>query len=319
MKTIFVTGAEGFAGRRLVELFTKQNIEVVGGVRNRGRKLAFEKKHGKALVCDVSDAINVARCIASVKPDGVVHLASISQCSVADDEPLAAYQSIVTAWANVLDGVRRATPRARVLLVSACDVYGSTGSNGQPLSENSPCNPLSTFGSLKATAESISQTFFRNYHLDITIARPFTFTGAGQAESCFLPSLARQIVQWNPATDGTTLRVPDMDDQRDLLHVSDVAEALRHLLFEGKPNETYNIAGGRGHTLREMCQWMAQAAGAQVAFESFASEGGALRSMVGDNAKICRDTAWRPTQNAQSAINDLVSSLRTAPAAALQR
>jgi nucleoside-diphosphate-sugar epimerase len=179
VKTVFVTGAEGFTGSRLVEQLLSQRYEVIGGVRNRARKLAFEKSHAKALVCDASDAINVARAIASVKPDAIVHLAGCSQPGMADAAPLEAYQSIVTAWANVLDGARRVAPRTKILLASSCDVYGNAGADGTPLTEEHPLSPVTTFGSLKAAAETIAHTFYRNFKTNVTIARPFPYIGAG--------------------------------------------------------------------------------------------------------------------------------------------
>ena len=53
MKTLFVTGAEGFTGKHLCDCLRKRGYDVVGGVRNRARKLAFEKQAGKAIVCEV--------------------------------------------------------------------------------------------------------------------------------------------------------------------------------------------------------------------------------------------------------------------------
>jgi len=219
VKTLFVTGAEGFTGKHLVEYLGRRGYDVIGGVRNRARKLAFERQYGKALVCDVSDAINVARAVASVKPDGIIHLAGTSQPHAANAEPLAAYQSIVTGWANVVDAVRRVVPRARVLLASACEVYGNAGADGRPLNEDTPLAPTNTFGSLKATAESIARTFFLNYHTNITVVRPFHYTGTGQSEYFFFGAVAKRLAEWNSSTHGDDLQLPDLDFKRDLLHV----------------------------------------------------------------------------------------------------
>ena len=107
MRNVLVTGAEGFAGTHLIEFLRGRGVDVVAGVRNRGRKLALERRVGKALVCDVSDAINVARVVAGVKPDGIIHLAGCSRPFSASCEPLEAYQSIVKACAahGVVAGV----------------------------------------------------------------------------------------------------------------------------------------------------------------------------------------------------------------------
>lgn len=312
MKTLFITGAEGFTGKHLSDFARRRGYDVVGGVRNRARKLAFEKQYGKAIVCDVSDAINVARAIASVRPDALVHLAGPSRPQIAADEPLMAYQSIDSAWANILDGVRRAVPRARVLLASACDVYGNSGSNGQPLSESTPTQPVNTYGALKATAESIARTFFENYHLNITIVRPFHYTGMWQSEESFFGGLARTFATWDSTTRGNTLQLPELAFRRDILHVHDVVDAYLTLLEDGKPNETYNISSGKSTTIRDLVQTMSRAAGLNLDFEELPSPPeGRIDALCGDNSKLTSQTQWKPTRTAESALADLVQSYRS--------
>lgn len=309
VKNLFVTGAEGFTGRRLVPYLQERGYEVVGGVRNRARKLAFEKQFGKAIVCDVGDAINVARAIASVKPDGVIHLASISAPQDCEADPLAAYQSIVTGWANVLDAVRRVCPRARVLMTSSCDVYGDTGNN--EFNENAPLAPVGTFGSLKATAESIAQTFYQNNHLDVAVVRPFCFTGAGQPESQLLGALTRSILNADNVAS-----VSGLDARRDVLHIDDLATAFHHLLEEGKPNQAYNVCSGRSYTIREIAQQIAVAAGkGSFRFEERNTDGATTPSYCGSNQRLCEEAGWQPMKNMQDAINDLVRSYQSQKAA----
>jgi len=315
VKTLFVTGAEGFAGTHLVKRLKRGGYDVVGGVRNRARKLAFERRYGRALVCDVSDSINVARAIASAKPDGIIHLAGTSQPQAAGNEPLIAYQSIVTAWANVLDGVRRVAPRARVLLVSACDVYGNAGADGRSIIENTPLNPISTFGSLKATAESIAQTFFRNYHTNISIARPFHFTGSGQSERFFFSAVAQQVCNWDFAARGDTMQLPDLGCKRDLLHVSDVVTAIEKLIECGRPNETYNICSGRTRTVREIVEQIIRTAGSNLNVASLPGEAESpVPVLCGDNTKLTGE-GWQPTATVDHAIEELVESFQPQKAA----
>ncbi len=316
MKTLFITGAEGFTGQHLVEYLRRRGYEVVGGVRNRARKLAFERKFGKAIVCDVSDAINVARAIASVKPDGIIHLAGVSQPHVANAEPLTAYQSIVTGWANVLDAARRVVPRARILLASSCEVYGDAGTP-RPIGEDTPLNPANTFGALKATAESIAHTFFMNYHTNATIARPFHYTGPGQSDAFFFGAVARRLAEWDPAVHGDKLQLPDLGFQRDVLHVTDVVEAYAYLLEEGRPNEAYNICSGKTHTVREIVEMMARAAGRHVEIADLETndedDEGHVSWFWGDYGKMRSEFEWEPRFTLEQAVNQLVESYMRQP------
>lgn len=303
MKTVFVTGAEGFTGKHLSEFLKQRGCEVVGGVRNRARKLAFEKQFGKAIVCEVSDGINVARAIASVKPDVVVHLAGVAQELTVADDPLAAYQSSVSAWANVLDAVRRSVPRAKVVLGGSWEVYGESTSSGQPCNESTPCKPSNALGSFKANAEAVASTFYRNFHLNICIARPFPYTGAGQGELSFFGGLAQRMAGSSPA--GTSIKVPNWSSSWDVLHVGDVVEAYWKLIEDGKPNETYNICSGKTGTVEQFCQTLARASGKSVTFEN---GGGSSTTICGSNEKL-RQLGWQPTRTVESALTDLARSV----------
>lgn len=308
VRTIFVTGAEGFVGTHLVQHLRQRGYEVVGGVRNRGRKLALERRSGKAIVCDVSDAINVARAVASVNPDGIVHLASATRAEDARTEPLSAFQSIVTAWANVLDAVRRSAPRARVLLVSAADVYGNAGADGRPLPESTACAPVNTFGALKAAAESIAQTFFRNYHLNLSIARPFPHFGAGQSAGFFFAAAARRVLEAHTG-GGATLAFPDLACQRDLLHVADVVTAYERLLCDGKPNETYNVCSGQLRSCRSVVESILRAANASATLGEQPTQTGPehIPALCGDNSKLRNELGWQPTRTVEQAVIEMVN------------
>jgi GDP-4-dehydro-6-deoxy-D-mannose reductase len=317
VQTVFITGAGGYVGSQLLAYLKGQGYEVVAGVRNRARKLAYERENTKALVCEVTDPINVARVIASVRPDAVVHLAGLTQPREAAADPLAAYQTIVTSWANVLDAVRRSNPRAKILLASSSEVYGNAGSDGRPLRESTPLLPTTTFGSLKATAESIAATFHRDYHLDVTIARPFVYTGPQQPERFFLAAVAQRLANWNAARDGDELALPDLACARDVLHSDDVLSAYATLLAEGRPNETYNICSGTARSCRELVQWMIEAAGVSVRLvDSPADDDGpAIRSLCGDQGKL-EGLGWSATRSATDALGDLMASYQQAETSA---
>jgi len=307
---VFVTGAEGFAGTFVAELLRQRGYNVVAGVRNRARKLAYERTRGKAIVCDVSDPINVARAVAGVRPDGIVHLAGCSQPATARHEPLEAYQSIVTGWAALLDAVRRFVPRARVLLISACDVYGPASRDGQPAREDTPTSPTSTFGAFKVAAEWLARMFFNAYHLNLTVARPFHYIGPGQPPTSFFGSVARRLATWDAHTDGDELALPDLDARRDLLHVRDVAAAYERLLVDGRPNEVYNVCSGRTFACREVVEILLREARLPVRIvDSPGKDDGELVPVYhGDNTKLRTELGWQPTCTVQGAAAELIRS-----------
>ena len=309
MRALFVTGAEGVVGQRLVRRLKACGHDVTCGVRNRARKLAYEREQFKALVCDVADSINVARAVAVVRPDGVVHLAGPSDPALAKDDPLLAYQTIVSAWANVLDAVRRTVPRARVVLASAADVYGTAVSGSPPFAESAALRPTSAFGELKAAAESIARTYHREYHLNISIARPFRYLGAGAPTQGELPRWLESLQRWDATLNGPSLRVDDGEDVYDWLHVDDVVTAYEAILHRGQPNATYNVCSGSGRTRRELVEQLAATAGLSV--RVIAAGEGAPRTLVGSNERLRQELGWAPTRTVDQGLAELWQRYQT--------
>lgn len=314
MQTLLITGAEGFVGQALCGYMREQGFEVVAGVRNRARKLAYERlgkkapagsRPYKALVCDVADPINVARVIDTVRPWGIVHLAGPTFVQTTIDEPLESYQSIVTAWANVLDGARRIVPEARVLMVSSCEVYGQ--SRGvEAVSETDSCEPTTTYGRLKSAAEGIARTYFRDYGVKAMVARPFYYAGPEQPEASFFGRMVAGM------RDSGESKAPRLDGGAvvDLLHVKDVVSAYGLLLREGDPGEVYNVCRGHGRSWGELLS----AAGLEL--HRFCAdgpgEGQCWHSYVGDSGKL-RELGWEPSCSDEEALRALLGVNEGAP------
>jgi GDP-4-dehydro-6-deoxy-D-mannose reductase len=320
VQTVLVTGAEGFAGSHVLALLEEHGYEPVAGVRNRARKLIYERQNRKALVCDITDAINVARVIAGVRPGAVIHLAGIACPTDAARDPLLAYQSIVTAWANILDAVRRTVPRARVVLASACDVYGNAGRDGQPLSETTPPQPINTFGSLKRAAETIAHAFYRHYRVNVTIARPFHYTGPGQPDRFFYAAVAGRLTARAAEAETGQLSLPDLSCRRDLLHVRDVAVAYQRIMEDGRPNETYNICSGQALTCREIVERMAAELDLSLNLGELPAgqDDGQIAALRGDNTKLREELNWAPSRTLEETLRELVGSCRSGTETAAQ-
>jgi GDP-4-dehydro-6-deoxy-D-mannose reductase len=311
VKTVFVTGAEGFVGSHLLDHLNERGYEVVGGVRNRARKLQYERRGTRAIVCDVADAINVARVIAGVRPDAIFHLAGIASPAEAARDPLLAYQSLVTSWANILDAVRRIVPRARVVLASAADVYGNLGSDGRELSEDTYPEPATTFGSLKYTAETIAHTFFRDYHLDLAIGRPFGYLGAQLPEGTALGRVARQLAGWSIASQGTEVSLPYLTLSRSMLPITDVVTAYEQIMVEGRPDATYNICSNEPVSYGTVASRLAAEYGLPIQLTEAAppTDHEEIAVLRGSNAGL-RELHWTPASSLDDAICDVAATYR---------
>ena len=72
-RRIFLAGAAGAVGRRLVPLLTEAGFEVFGTTRREDRAVELREVGATPVVVDVFDAARLAAAMAEVKPDVVIH------------------------------------------------------------------------------------------------------------------------------------------------------------------------------------------------------------------------------------------------------
>ena len=73
MSTIFIAGATGVLGRRLVPLLIERGHNVVGMTRSPGKRKMLEQMGARPVVADALDPDAVGRAISEASPDVVMH------------------------------------------------------------------------------------------------------------------------------------------------------------------------------------------------------------------------------------------------------
>src|SRR5262249_52048753 len=142
---ILVTGADGFAGTHMVRI-----------LRARGDTVDACAGPGLPGGLDVTSSLAVEARVAESRPDAVIHLAGFSSVAGSHEQPALAISTNVLGAANVLQGVRQHTPKARVMLVGSGEVYGRLPT-GQRAKEGNRVNPLSPYAASKLAAEVVGQ------------------------------------------------------------------------------------------------------------------------------------------------------------------
>ena len=291
MKTLFVTGAHGFVGTAMQSIAAE-----------------IESHHGLRLAVpppdfDLLQPAQVQAQLASHRPDAIVHLAAQSNVPLSFKDPEGTFRVNVFGTLRLLEGIKRAGLAPRVLLVSSGDVYGRVPEAEMPIAETRLPHPRNPYAVSKLAAEHLCYQWSQTAGLEIMVARPFNHIGPGQSDAFALPAFARQIAEIKAGKRPPRIETGDIDVTRDFTHVLDVVEAYLALLQRGAPGETYNIASGRDHLLRDLLGRLVRMAGIECEIHPDPTHFRQAEQRVvrGANAKIAR-LGWRPKRDIDEAL-----------------
>jgi GDP-4-dehydro-6-deoxy-D-mannose reductase len=290
---VFITGVAGFVGRRL-----QARLQTVGA-----------RVIGTDLELDVADADRVADAVSAARPDAIVHLAAISFLPEAQANPRAVYRVNFLGAHSILEAARRISPGVRVLLVGSGHVYGAAGPGAPAFDERSPLRPDSPYAWSKAAADLLGGGY-ADRGVDVVRVRPFNHTGRGRPERFVESSFARQIAEIEAGLRPPRIAVGNLDAVRDFLDVEDVVDAYVRLLDPEVPGGPYNVASGRGISVRELLDALLAHTSIRPEVKIDQDRWRPADTSVGSSGRLAEATGWAPTIPLRETLRCLLDGWR---------
>ncbi|VVO29994.1 GDP-mannose 4,6-dehydratase [Pseudomonas fluorescens] len=313
MQRILITGANGFVGKILCKSLQQAGHHVVALV---GPSSPLPTHADQTLQCDIRNADMLEQAIAEAAPTHVVHLAAITHVPTSFKEPLLTWQTNVMGSINLLQALQRKAPKAFVLFVSSSEVYGASFTQGIPLTENTPCQPMNPYAASKLAAEAAFHEYFRQGMAGV-IVRPFNHIGPGQSVDFVTASFARQIALIEAGKQAAQLKVGNLQAERDFLDVRDVCNAYSKLLQLADQEATYprcfNISSGQPRKIQTMLDTLLGLTeqSIEIVEDPERMRPSDIPSASGNSDAIYQATGWKPAFNLHDTLNDLLADWRT--------
>lgn len=294
-----ITGCAGFVGRYLVDAI--RHVEPAAAI------VAVDRvAQPPGVQLDLLDLDAVGQLLAREQPDRLVHLASFSSVGLSWHEPVTSFTNNTNIFLNVLECVRRSSPRTRVLSIGSSEQYGQVRPADLPLRETTPQRPLSPYAVARVAQEHLGDVYMRGYGVDVVATRSFNHVGAGQSPQFVVSALGKQFAELAKGRRDR-IRVGTTSVIRDFLDVRDVVTAYVALLERGSAGEVYNICSGRGHSIADVIRMFAAVARVEPVLETDPALVRPVENavVIGDHSKITTAIGWRPTIAFEDALRSV--------------
>jgi GDP-4-dehydro-6-deoxy-D-mannose reductase len=186
----------------------------------------------------------------------------------------------------------------RLVQVGSGLVYGHTANLGAPLTETAMLAPIDDYAASKAAADLALGAYARK-GLKCIRLRPFNHTGPGQTDSFAIPAFAMQIARIEACMAAPVVRVGNLETERDILDVADIADAYALAVTDGaaaEPDAVFNVASGAAYRMKDILSQLLSLSTARITIEHDPLRGrpSELPRMVGDACKFRARFGWAP-------------------------
>jgi UDP-glucose 4-epimerase len=256
-RSVLVTGGAGFIGSHLVDalLGLGANVSVVDNLTTKSwLNLSAQERRYIRFGGDVRSRDDVDRFIVEAEPSIIFHLAANASVPISVEDPSLDFTSNALGTFNVLDSVRRLSPKTRVIFASSAAVYGEPGR--ERITEATALAPISPYGASKLCGEVECRLYAQIFSIDAVIGRIFNSYGPRMPRFVVLDFLRKL----DRRTD--VLEILGSGGQtRDFTYVGDTVAGLLVLGERGKRGEAYNIASGVSHSVTELAHHLLEIVG----------------------------------------------------------
>lgn len=220
-----------------------KNKKLYSSILNNRIDLINEKKVN-LIVQDARDYNSVTRIYDLIDPDIIVHLAAVSHANKSNKDPHNTFDHSLRTLENTLDFAKKKRPH--VIYMSSSMVYGNFETN--EVDEDSKCNPIGIYGSLKLAGEIIVKSHNQVFDIPYTIIRPSALYG----ERCVSRRVGQVFIE--NAIQGLDITINGNGKEKlDFTYIEDLVAGITACCENEKAkNQTFNFTFGNAREVNEL-------------------------------------------------------------------
>ncbi|MGV1803147.1 UDP-glucose 4-epimerase GalE [Agrobacterium vitis] len=303
MKNILVVGGAGYIGSHACKALSKAGYtpvvydNLIHGHEDSVKWGPFEQG-------DIADGARLDAVLSKYKPECVMHFAAFAAVGESVTDPAKYYNNNIHGSVCLLDAMRR-NGVDTIVFSSTCATYGEVKS--LPIVEEAPQSPVNPYGFSKLVIEQALKDYGHAYGLKWVAMRYFNAAGLdpegdlGERHDPETHAIPLAVLAAMRQTEfnvfGTDYDTPDGTAVRDYIHVCDLADA--HVLAidylqKGGESGAFNLATGKGTSVKDLLEAVSEAVGAQVPIKYAPRRAGDAPALYASGDKARSLLGWTP-------------------------
>lgn len=256
MRTVLVTGCNGFIGSAVAEACAERGDRVVGLIKDRNFKSRRDLLDRITVVYgDLADREAVRHAVSRYEVDTIFHIGALAVLRIAHVDPVLCYSANVMGTVAVLEAARQCKHVRKVVVASSDKSYGTHLQ--LPYVETMALQAGDTYSTSKACTDLIAQSYAVSYGLNLNIMRSGNVYGPGDLNaSRLIPRTILKLLEG----EAPEIHRAAMQHKREFMFIEDVVSAYLRVAEVGVPGEAYNIGGAGCHDIGETIRMIGQQA-----------------------------------------------------------
>jgi UDP-glucose 4-epimerase len=300
---VLVTGSRGFVGQHVLKGLAERGFDAVGTDRLTGEGTA---------TANINQFDEIDEVFGQAKPDAVVHLAAICGTSGTNEveqsmrQPLLNFKTNIFGTANVCEACRRHGVK-KLIYMSSFAVYGKTGKDRLPITEQTSTSANHAYAVSKLAGEEVVKTYSKDFGIKSVILRTPNIAGEFQKER----NVLREFIEC--AQHGKPMVIyGDGNHIREFIHPTDLTDAFANMLsfLEGDVVTDLFVIGNKGIQARVLADTIAARVG-KGEIEYRPNPLGVTFDQYSDFSKATRILSYQP----KVSVGDIIDRIITLEAA----
>ena len=302
-KRILVTGAGGFSGRYMCKYLACLDKKLT--ITGCDISDSYPEECESFYKTDMSSDKEVRSLIRESRPDYIIHLAG----SFGGKDVQQIYKINVLSVSSLLEATHEYSPQAVTVVVGSAAEYGLIDPELLPADEQTPCNPVTSYGLSKQLATQTALYYHRVHNMSVTVVRPFQLIGKGITSRLVPGAFAGQLREVI-ANGSNVMRVGNLKSFRDFLDVHDAVKAIWALCEKPAPGQIFNLCSGKLTQISYLLETMIDCCGVDVDIKvdpELLHGNADVSKIFGSYQKIYDHCGWKPGIDLEQSIKEMMT------------